>query len=87
MTDFLKQDIFFFVTTIAVVMFLILGSIAMVYIIQIVKHINYIAKRARHQTDLLTEDLDSIRDRVRTEGFRIKHLWEFFTNINKKGKK
>ena len=87
MNDFLKQDLFFFVTTVAVVMFAVLGSIAMIYIIQIVKNINYIAKRARQQTDLISEDLDSLRDRVRTEGFRIKHLFNFFMNINKKGKK
>jgi hypothetical protein len=86
MNDFLKQDIFFFVTTVAVVLFIIFGIVVGLYTVRIIKNIDYISKRARQQTDLISEDLDSLRDKMK-EGFRIRHLWDFFKNINKKGKK
>jgi uncharacterized protein YoxC len=84
MNDFLKQDIFFFVTTIAVIILTVLLSILAVYFIRISRKINNIVGRAEEQTNLLSEDLNALRSNVREGGMKIKHFLEFFKSINKR---
>ena len=82
MTDFMKQDIFFFVTTIAVVILTLLLAILIVYIIKITKDVKYISQKAKTEADLLSQDLSDLRRNMST-GFKIKHLFNFFNNLRK----
>jgi hypothetical protein len=83
MTDFMKQDIFFFVTTIAVVVLTILLVILIVYIIKITSDVKYITKRAKTEADLISQDLSDLRDNVK-KGIKLKNLVSFFNNLRKK---
>ncbi|MEN9647365.1 MAG: hypothetical protein RLY57_169 [Candidatus Parcubacteria bacterium] len=61
MESVLKADIFFFVTTIAVVLLTIGGIIIIIYILRIVKNMKDVTDRLRDQTVKVTEDLDELR--------------------------
>lgn len=84
MTDFLKQDIFFFVTTVVTIVVGILLAILMVYIIKIARDIKYITSRAKEEADLISEDLSELRQNVREKGAKMKYFLSFFNNLGKK---
>jgi uncharacterized protein YoxC len=86
MNEFMKQDIFFFVTTIAVAVLSILLAILIIYIIKISSDVKHILKTARNEADLISQDLSDLR-RNMNNGFKIKHLFNFFNNLRKSQKK
>ena len=86
MTDFLKQDIFFFVTTIAVVILTILLAILIIYIIKISKDVKYISYKAKSEVNLISQDLSDLRENVKEKGLKLKYLLSFFNNLRKKRK-
>jgi MFS-type transporter involved in bile tolerance (Atg22 family) len=83
MNDFMKQDIFFFVTTIAVVVVGLLLAILIVYLIKISKDVKYISRKAKTEADLISEDISQLRSNMKT-GMKLKHLFTFFNNLRKK---
>ncbi len=86
MSDFVQMDIFFFVTTVSVVVLLILFSILTVYLIKISRDVRYISKKAKHEADLITEDLSDLRENIKTEGAKLKHFTSFFNKLRRKKK-
>ena len=60
MDTLLKANIFFFVTTIAVIVFLILGSIAFFYIIKILRNINRATEKLGEKIDSASEHVDTL---------------------------
>jgi hypothetical protein len=87
MNDLLKQDIFFFVATIAVVILSILLAILVIYIIRISRKVNYIADKAKQETDLLSTELTELRRNIRSSGLKLKHFIGFFGKITGRSKK
>lgn len=86
MNDFLKQDIFFFVTTVAVFILTILAAILIIYIIKISKDIKYITKKAKDEAELISQDLSELRENLKDKGSKLKHFISFFNNLSKKRK-
>ena len=84
MNDFLKQDIFFFVTTIAVVAVSLLLIVLIIYFIKISKDVKYITRKAKNEADLISKDISDLRDNVREKGFKLKYLLSFFNSLRKK---
>jgi xanthine/uracil permease len=68
MDTLIHADIFFFVTTIAVVLITALFIVAILYIVRILNDLHYISKVVRTETDHLAEDFEEIRDRLKREG-------------------
>ncbi len=60
MQTFIHADIFFFVTTIAVIMFLILGSIAFYYIIGILRNIKKASDKIEQKIEVASEHADDL---------------------------
>ena len=87
MNDFLKQDIFFFVTTIAVVILTILLAILIAYLIKISNDVRYITTKAKSQADLISEDISNLRTDVKEHGAKLKYFASFFSNLMKKSNK
>jgi predicted Holliday junction resolvase-like endonuclease len=83
----MKMDIFFFVTTVAIVILTLLLAILIIYIIKISSDIKFISKRAREETELISQDLSELRENIKYKGFKLKYLWSFFNNLSKKEKK
>jgi hypothetical protein len=85
MQDFLKQDIFFFITSAVAVFAGVLLIVLMVYLIRISRKINYIADKVKQQADLISDDIDSLRAHVRA-GLGLKALFNMFFKGKKKSK-
>jgi uncharacterized protein YoxC len=86
MNDLIHADIFFFVTTIAVVVVGLVFTIALIYLIQILHRIRDVVGQVREETVLFREDVHQLRDSVRSEGFKIKNLLTFFNHFTKSRK-
>lgn len=87
MDQFYKMDVFFFVTTIAVIIAAIVLAIAAIYTIAILRDIKYISKKAKTESEHLAADLEELRTNVREEGAKLKHIGSFFAGMYKKNKK
>jgi hypothetical protein len=86
METFVKQDIFFFITSLAVVVLTILVAVLVIYLIRITRKVNYIADKAKTETDLLSQELTELRKNIRT-GMKFKHFTSFFSNLTRRSKK
>lgn len=74
MDTVMKADIFFFVTTIAVVAFLILGSIAFWYLIKILANIKRASDKLEAEIENIGERADSLYHSIR-ESFLFRLLF------------
>ena len=84
MDPFYKQDVFFFITSIAVIVIAILFAILIVYWIRISKDVKDISNKARNETDLITEDIDELRRNIKTQGAKIRFFKKFFSRFYRK---
>jgi hypothetical protein len=80
MSDLLKSDIFFFVSTIAVIILTVLLIIALVYLIKILRDARYLADRAKKEGDAILDDVESLRLEARLTGLKVLNsIIKFFT--------
>ncbi len=68
MESIAKSDMFFFVTTIAVIVVTLVLVVALAYVIRIASDIKYIAKRAKQETDEIADDLKTARETLKSKG-------------------
>lgn len=87
MDPFYKQDVFFFVTTIAVVVITVIFIVLGAFVVKILADIKHISKKVRTQADLLSEDINDLRQEVRNKGFTALGAFKFFRNIFKRHKR
>lgn len=64
MDTFMKADIFFFVTTVAVIVFLILGSIVLWYMIGILRDVKRASNTLERKIEEGSENLERMRQKV-----------------------
>ncbi len=82
MDEFLKMDIFFFVTTIAVVVF---GGILILIALRvwhILGHVERIMEIAEEETELIKDDIDDFRAEIRRRGFSIFSVGRFIRKLS-----
>ena len=87
MEEFYKQDVFFVITTAAVIVMTVVLAVALIYIIKILRDVKYISKKAKTEADIISGELSDLRQNVREHGAKLKHFASFFSNIYKKNKK
>lgn len=78
MDTLIHADIFFFVTTIVVIMVGLLFIVALIYLIKILYSVKRIAEEVRDETILFREDVHELRDSIKREGFKLKNLLGMF---------
>ncbi|RJQ33715.1 hypothetical protein C4568_03910 [Candidatus Parcubacteria bacterium] len=81
MTDFLKMDVFFFVTTFVVIALGVVVFLIGLRIWRILGHVEHISEMAEEETELLKGDIATFRSQVRREGFKFKSLVRMFKSI------
>lgn len=86
MNDFLKQDVFFFVTTAFVVLLTAVLLVAAFYIIRILRDVRSISETAKAETKAIAEDINELRSNVKNEGAKLKHFANFFSSMYKRRK-
>jgi len=84
MDTLIHADIFFFVTTFAVIMVASVFTVALFYFIKILKNTKEISEMIKEEAVLVREDLRSTRHNIRQDGFRLKHLISFFSSLSNK---
>jgi hypothetical protein len=84
MSEFLKMDIFFAVTTMVVFFFGIMGMVALYYMIRILRNIAHVARNVSEESDNVREDVKILREKARSEGIRITHLMDFFLGMKER---
>jgi hypothetical protein len=81
MDQLVKADIFFFITTLAVVVASIVLTIAFVFVIQILRDVRYIIKRVRKETDEILADVSDVRIFVKKEVKQALDIKEMVSGI------
>lgn len=81
MSEFLKMDIFFVVTTVVAVVVGVFLVIALYYLVRILKNVDHLAQNISTESDNVKEDLLLLRTRLREEGTKLKHFSDFFAGI------
>lgn len=81
MDPFLKMDIFFFVTTIVVLGIGIILFLVGLRMWRILGHIERIAEMAERETELIREDIVTLRADVRRKGFKIQSFVRLFKSL------
>jgi len=61
MTEVLHANIFFFITSVAVVLFTLLACVLLYHFIKIVRSVRRIVERVEAGSEVLAEDIDNIR--------------------------
>lgn len=84
MTDLIKMDIFFFVTTIVVLALGVLVGMILYRALRILGYVETISKNISDESVLVRADIADLRENIRLEGFKIKHLVVFFRNAAKR---
>jgi membrane protein implicated in regulation of membrane protease activity len=83
MNDILHANIFFFITSVAVVVLAILGAVALYYILGILKNIRNISDRAERGSEILAGDMEHLRENIKEEGMRFRHIKKFIKGYAK----
>lgn len=81
METLIKADVFFFITSIFVVFLTVGFSIALIYIIPILKDMRHLSALAREKGDELADDLDDIRNAVKEEGMKARSILDYFLSL------
>jgi membrane protein implicated in regulation of membrane protease activity len=84
MNTLVHADIFFFVTTIAVVVVAIALTVALVYLAKVLSDVKEITRQVKEETALFRGDIADLRTDIKREGFRLERLAMFARNLFKK---
>jgi|YelNatPaOPRAMG01_1025707.scaffolds.fasta_scaffold14155_1 5-bromo-4-chloroindolyl phosphate hydrolysis protein len=89
MDTLIHADIFFFITTIAVIVISIILGVVLYYLVKILKNVRDITESVKEETNLIRKDIQDARENIKVEGFKLKHLISFFSSFlkDKKGRK
>lgn len=87
MNSVVQSEIFFFITSVAVVIGGILLCILLIYVILIFRDIRAISKSVKRETELISMDIDAARDHIRKNGLELKSILGFFRGLWDLGKR
>ena len=83
MNEILQANIFFVIASVATIAFAILVCIAMYYVIKILASIRSILNRVEEGSDMIAEDITTVRNFV-VKGGLISHLMSMFVHKGEK---
>ena len=86
MDTLIHADIFFFITAIAVVVLSIGGAVVIFYLVRILRRIDEISEKVQGETDEIVRDVKDFRATLRSEGIKVKTVFDIFLNFVKKAK-
>lgn len=89
MKTLIYADVFFFITAITVLLVGVALLVGLVYVIRILRDFKDVSARIRDETELITKDIDDLREDIKEEGVKMRHFFKFFSSIykRKKGRK
>lgn len=81
MDTLMKADIFFFITTIAVIIGAVLLIIILIYGILIFKDLLAISKKVKEETELIAMDIDEAREHIKKQAHDFGSIFSFLKGI------
>lgn len=81
MDKLVHADIFFFITTCAIVVLTIIFGIALVYGIFIAKNVHYVVKKIKEESDNISGDIAHARQKIREQGMKVASYISFFKSL------
>jgi hypothetical protein len=87
MNDFLKMDIFFFTTTLAVAILASVGTLVLWKSFRVLSYIEHISEQVALESDVIRADLAEVRTDIREGRGRLKSLLSFFGKVGKRASK
>src|SRR3989338_3680306 len=83
MSEFMKADIFFFVTTIAVILLTVGIIIALYYVVRILRSVRNVSERVEEGSKVLSEDLEELRLKMKVGGVSARLFSGMFRNTRR----
>ena len=84
MDDFLKMDIFFGVTTVAVVVITVLLSVVLIRVLRLIRVLEQVTLIVHEEGEQIRDDIREVRARVKEEGLKVGQLLGFLSSFAKK---
>lgn len=81
MSEFLKMDVFFAVSTASVVVVAVLASVALYYVIRILRKAERLSSDIVAESSLIRADIQELRAGVKLEGFKWKHVARMWRRV------
>lgn len=81
METIIQADIFFFISSVAVIVFSICAIIIMIYVTRILRDMKHISEMMSQESDKLLGDIGSLREAIGVEGAKVKTIASFFLNL------
>lgn len=81
MDSLIKSDVFFFITSMAVILITILLAVGLVYVITILHTIKGISKQVKQEADLISQDIAEVRNYAYGQGWTVRGLVQLFKTI------
>lgn len=86
MESLIKSDIFFFITTICIVLITILFVVILIYLIRVFKNIDFLAKKIKEEGSQIIEDAHNIRIDLKSGAKKASGLYSIYSFFTKKRK-
>lgn len=83
----IQANIFFFITSVAVVLVTLLVIVLLMYLVLILKDFRGVSRKVKEETDLIALDINEARAHIRKEGGDLKSTFDFFKNLLPQKKK
>lgn len=77
----IHADIFFFITSISVILLTILLIIIFAYVVKITQSVSYIVNKIKRESDNVAEDIADLREKVKEEGVKVSAFWKYVTGF------
>ncbi|KND47284.1 MAG: hypothetical protein AB199_02555 [Parcubacteria bacterium C7867-004] len=74
MDDFLKMDIFFGVTTVAVVLITVLLSLVLIRVLRLLSVVERVTLLVEEEGEQIRDDIRNVRAKVKEEGVRVGQM-------------
>ena len=87
MDNLIHADIFFFISTIALVVVSVGLIIALVYVIKILRNVSEVSDKVKEESSEILDDLKSLRGTIKQEGFKLSYFGTFIKHLFSKPRK
>jgi uncharacterized protein YoxC len=81
MDTLIHADIFFFISTIALVIISIGIVISLVYVIRILRNVSEVSDKVKEESTEILSDVKELRGTIKKEGFKMKHAVKFMKGL------
>jgi len=87
MDTVLQTNIFFYITSGAVILVTVFIIVILYYIIGILRDVKNVADKLKAGSDIVAEDLSVLRKNIKKDGVRARHFIHFFLQSKGRTKK